>query len=196
MHFNEAIIYTIFWLVFCALWAAKSLVLRQKRKYAEHRHLADANSTFKPMSYLVFSAQILLCTATFWSDSHWLLKFHSIDWVKCFGLFLSFSGLILYLYAQRYLGRNYSPCFDSHIPFEIVDSGPYKMIRHPGWLAKLFVGAGTLFVSGSFWFVPMIYWLILQMRKTISIEEEYLIKAFPQYKTYKMGTWALLPYIF
>lgn len=196
---NESLapmMFTVLWLIFCALWAAKSLILRRHRAYAQGKRFADKNPRFKYISYGIFVPQVALPLATFFSDSILLLKIHSSATISSIGLALCYSGLALYLYAQKHLGKNYSPCFDSHIPFEVVSSGPYRLIRHPGWLAKLMTGLGTVLASGSAWFAPAMIWIIIEMRRTIRVEEAYLIEALPDYNVYRSKTFALFPYVF
>jgi protein-S-isoprenylcysteine O-methyltransferase Ste14 len=110
-------------------------------------------------------------------------------------LALVYAGLTIYLFAQKHLGRNYSPCFDSHLPFEIVTTGPYGIVRHPGWLAKGLVGLGTTVATGSLWFAALFVWLLIEMRKTIATEEAILAAAFPSYAEYRAHTWMLVPFV-
>lgn len=66
-----------------------------------------------------------LLVSMFWFDHPILLKFHNNDIIRISGLLLCYFGLALYIYSQIYLGKNYSPCFDSYRPFAIVENGPY-----------------------------------------------------------------------
>jgi protein-S-isoprenylcysteine O-methyltransferase Ste14 len=181
------------WFVFCVAWAGKALFLRKGRVYAKDRKLASTNSRFKFISYFAFLVQITLVPLCFYSDSFWLFKFHSLTSLFIFGFILCYLGLALYLWASFHLGRNYSPCFDSHVPFELVDTGPYKFIRHPGWLSKLLVSLGGILVSGSLWFIPFLIWITIEMRRTIRDEEAYLSESFPAYVEYRERTNKIFP---
>lgn len=187
---------TILWLLFSILWGLKSLILRHKKKYAIQKTLKNTNFRFKYISYFVFAMQISLLIAMFWSDHTALLKFHNQDSIRLTGIGLCYAGLIIYLYAQSHLGKNYSPCFDSHVPFEIVSSGPYRYLRHPGWLSKFLVGVGGILAAGSLWFLPILFWILFEMQKTIEVEESYLLEAFPNYRDYVQRTYRVLPFIY
>lgn len=100
------------------------------------------------------------------------------------------------MYSIKYLGRNYSPCFDAHIPFELVFKGPYQFIRHPGWLSKILVCVGTILVAGSIWFVPFLFWIIFEMKRTITIEENILARTFPSYQDYRARTYRVIPFLY
>ena len=189
-------IFTFSWLLFCLLWAIRSLVVRRGRKYVNGKKLVDTNTRYKVVSTVVYFAQITLTIPMFWSDSSYLLKFHDNYSIRSSGLGLCFMGLLLSVSALVSLGRNYSPCYDNHEPFQLITTGPYKFIRHPGWLSKFLVGIGGILVSGSWWFVPLIIWLYIEMMRTIQIEESHLSRTFPEYDLYRKRTFCLIPYVF
>lgn len=188
--------YTVGWFVFCVLWAARSLIVRKGRHYKKGKKLVDVNFRYKVVSVLVYLLQISLAPVMFWSNSKLLLKFHNRDDLRTIGIIACFAGLALSVSALIYLGRNYSPCYDSHEPFHLVTKGPYKWIRHPGWLAKFLVGFGGILTSGSWWFVPLIIWLYIEMKRTIKIEESLLAMTFPDYPAYQERTRFIIPFVF
>lgn len=98
--------------------------------------------------------------------------------------------------SLTHLGRNYSPCFDSHVPFELISSGPYKFTRHPMYLAKLIVVIGDFVLSGSLWFVAMFIHLLAETIRTIIKEEKYLTGSIPEYVDYQKRTTRMLPFVF
>jgi protein-S-isoprenylcysteine O-methyltransferase Ste14 len=189
-------LWTLAWLLFCVLWAARSLVVRKGQRYAQGKKPVDTNLRYKIISNLVFVLQMTLQPFLFWSDSKIFFKFHHSDELRILGLALCFLGLALSVSALRYLGRNYSPCYDSHEPYHLVTDGPYQWIRHPGWLSKWMVGFGGILVSGSWWFVPVLFWIYLEMKRTIQIEEAHLAHAFPEYATYQKRTFFMIPFLY
>ncbi len=189
-------IFTVGWLIFCLLWAIRSLVVRRGRQYIKDKKLVDVNTRYRIISMLVYVLQISLSPVMFWSDAKILLKFHNSDAVRSTGLILCFIGLGLSVSALRYLGRNYSPCYHSHEPFNLVTNGPYRWIRHPGWLSKFMVGFGGVLISGSWWFVPLLYWLFIEMKRTIAIEESLLSRTFVEFHAYQQRTFLIIPFIY
>jgi len=89
-------------------------------------------------------------------------------------MMLLIAGSILYWWALKHLGQNYSPCYDSHKPKELVRTGPYRFIRHPMYNAKFLIGIATVFISGSWWFVPPTLYLIAATRKAMILEDKYI----------------------
>ncbi|MGE0527956.1 MAG: isoprenylcysteine carboxylmethyltransferase family protein [Bdellovibrionales bacterium] len=189
------ILFTVLWLVFSALWGARSVVARKQRRYAKGKALVDTNRRYKVVSHLVYGCQTVVVIPLFWSSSPLWLKVHESDLLRGVGFAMIYGGLFLSIYALVHLKENYSPCYDSHLPHRLVTSGPYRFVRHPGWTSKVLVGLGSLFMTGSVWFVPLLAWLIIEMRRTIQIEERALLSALSGYREYKAETSALIPRI-
>lgn len=188
-------IFTCFQICWALAWALTHIRMRAHKRYAENRIHPDRNRRYKVISYFLYLAQNLLCIASFWSDALILLKIHDLNQVRLVGVMLVSLATFLYFISVGYLGRNYSPCFDSYVPFELVSAGPYKVLRHPMYLAKLLIVVGNFLLSGSLWFVPMFIYLLLETVRTISREEGHLVKAIPGYIKYKGRTSRIIPFI-
>jgi protein-S-isoprenylcysteine O-methyltransferase Ste14 len=116
--------------------------------------------------------------------------------MRLLGLLLTSAATLLYFKSLNHLGLNYSPCFDSHVPLEMISSGPYRFTRHPMYLAKLLVAVGNFVLSGSLWFVVMFLYLALETARTIFNEERYLTTSVPVYADYKKRTKRMIPFVF
>jgi protein-S-isoprenylcysteine O-methyltransferase Ste14 len=190
------IIFTLFQIFWAFIWAANHIKIRRLRRYAGNRAQASTNRRYKVVSFFLYISQNILCIASFWSNSQLLLKIHDSNSMRFVGLILISLATILYLKSLSYLGRNYSPCFDSHIPYELISSGPYKFTRHPMYLAKLMVLIGNFVISGSLWFLPMFIYFVLETIRTIVNEERYLATSIPGYMDYKKRTTRMIPLVF
>ena len=111
------------------------------------------------------------------------------------GCFLFVAGTMIYIWSLRHLRDNYSPCYDSHAPRNLVRTGPYRIIRHPMYAGKWLVGIATLLVSGSLWFVVPTLYLGAQTFRTITNEEAGLEITFAAYGEYKKRTARLVPFL-
>lgn len=190
------IIFTLFQICWALVWAAKHRQIRRSRQYASNRARADTNSRYRIVSYFLYISQSIICIASFWSNSELLLKVHDSDSMRFAGVILIGFATVFYFSSLRYLGRNYSPCFDSHVPFELIYSGPYRFIRHPMYLAKLIVVVCNFIISGSLWFVPMFVYLMLETIRTIVNEEKYLATSVHGYADYQKRTPRIIPFVF
>lgn len=190
------ILFTAFQFVWASVWGLKHVRIRRQKSYANDRMKADTNTRYEIISYFLFVTQNVLCITSFWSDSGILFKVHDSDLMRLMGLLLTSAATLLYFKSLNHLGRNYSPCFDSHVPLEMISSGPYRFTRHPMYLAKLLVAVGNFVVSGSLWFVLMFLYLALETARTILNEERYLTTTVPGYADYKNRTKRIIPFVF
>ena len=190
------ILFTAFQLAWAFAWGIKHVRIRRLKSYANNRTKADTNTRYQIISYLLFVTQNVLCLASFWSDSAILFKAHDSNSMRLVGLLLTSAATFLYFKSLNHLGQNYSPCFDSHVPVEMISSGPYRLTRHPMYLAKLLVAVGNFILSGSLWFVLMFLYLALETARTIINEENYLAASLPGYEEYKKKTRTMIPFLF
>jgi protein-S-isoprenylcysteine O-methyltransferase Ste14 len=76
----------------------------------------------------------------------------------------------------------------------VVTSGPYRIVRHPGYVGAILGGLGAPLFLGSAWmFVPTIGALLLFVART-ALEDRTLRKELPGYQEYAQRTrYRLLP---
>jgi len=118
-----------------------------------------------------------------------------VFWLGCvlFGL-----GLILRWYSIIYLGRFFTVNVAIHSGHEIIDTGPYKRIRHPSYTGALLAFLGlalclTNWVSLALVMLP----IFLAFSRRISIEETALASALGSpYINYMRRTKRLAPFIY
>src|SRR5436190_6843312 len=115
-----------------------------------------------------------------------------------FGFLLFLGGLILRWYSIGYLGRYFTVDVSISTEHKLIDSGPYRYIRHPSYTGALlaFVGLGFCFgnwLSILFLSVPIIGAFLWRIR----IEERALTKALGEdYRTYVGRTKRLIPGVY
>lgn len=138
-------------------------------------------------------AGVIVGGAALLTTSPMLLEWHhSPSWVFA-GIVVVAAGLALLLSAKRALGFNYSPCFDGYMPFAVVDGGPYRIFRHPMYVAYLMISAGVCVLTGTAWLIiGWIVWL-RWFRQAAVIEESELAHRFPDYRAYIRRTPRFLP---
>jgi protein-S-isoprenylcysteine O-methyltransferase Ste14 len=190
------LLFSLFQFSWAFAWAAKHFKIRRFREYASERTQGDANGRYKIVSVFLYVLQNFLCVACFWSNSQLLLKIHDNNLIRLAGMLVIVAATVLYFKSLGFLGRNYSPCFDSHVPFELISCGPYRLTRHPMYLAKLLVVIGNFLLSGSIWFALMFTYLLVETVGTIIREERYLTRCIPEYANYRSKTAKMLPFIF
>ena len=105
-------------------------------------------------------------------------------------------GLFLSIWARAVLGTNWSARVTLKENHELIQRGPYRVVRHPIYSGLLLMILGTVLVigrlSGFLAFCVSICGLWFKLRQ----EEALMAKHFPEtYPQYKSTTKALIPFI-
>jgi protein-S-isoprenylcysteine O-methyltransferase len=131
----------------------------------------------------------------------WLFPDATVPYLRgfyLFGFLLFLGGLILRWYSIGYLGRYFTIDVSISAEHKLIDSGPYRCIRHPTYTGALlaFLGLGFCFgnwLSILFLTVPIIAAFLWR----IWIEERALTDALGEnYRAYVERTKRLIPFVY
>ncbi len=113
------------------------------------------------------------------------------------GLFVQATGLAVRAWSMRALGSSYSRTLRTEGGEQVVvDSGPYHLIRHPGYLGSLLTWIGFALTSRSVAVVALVPGLLGgAYSRRITAEEELLRRDLPRYATYSEQTKKLIPFV-
>jgi protein-S-isoprenylcysteine O-methyltransferase len=108
------------------------------------------------------------------------------------------AGIALRWYAIVYLGRFFTVNVAIAADHRLIDSGPYRYVRHPSYTGALmaFLGLG-LALSNWASLAMVLAPALLVFQRRMNVEESALIQAFgTQYQDYMRRTKRLLPGIY
>jgi protein-S-isoprenylcysteine O-methyltransferase len=114
------------------------------------------------------------------------------------GLGLFVAGLALRWYAMAYLGRLFTYDVAIAADHRVVDSGPYRLIRHPAYTGSLlsFVGLGV-YGGNALSLLLLVAPIALAFLHRIAIEEAALETALgSRYVDYEGRTKRLIPFVY
>jgi protein-S-isoprenylcysteine O-methyltransferase Ste14 len=116
-----------------------------------------------------------------------------VPWV---GILLFAIGVGLQWWSLRELGSFYTTHLGIQEGHRLVTSGPYSLVRHPGYLSSFMVLAGMALSLGSLCVIAATFVSTAVMIWRIGGEEEMLVEAFgDEYREYQRRTRRLLPRI-
>jgi protein-S-isoprenylcysteine O-methyltransferase Ste14 len=100
--------------------------------------------------------------------------------------------------ARRALGARYRPVVTVLADHDVVDAGPYRVVRHPMYLGStlLCLGLTTTLGAGTRAGPAALAWLLppLALLRRIAVEERVLAEALgDRYATYAHGRARLVP---
>jgi protein-S-isoprenylcysteine O-methyltransferase Ste14 len=120
-----------------------------------------------------------------------------LTWLGLLGDTLCIVSVVFAICARVRLGANWSGTVavvrEGH---ELVQSGPYRIVRHPIYTGFLFAMLGTAFTIGTMASYLAVLLALGAFLARIRIEEELMTSQFPDaYPLYKQRTRALVPFI-
>jgi protein-S-isoprenylcysteine O-methyltransferase Ste14 len=116
-------------------------------------------------------------------------------WMESIDVGLVLLGSILFIWARRTLGRHYSGHVSLKKEQELVQSGPYRIIRHPAYAGYLFMALGlALGFSSLSGLVSTLLILLPATVYRIRVEDRLLAEHFgAQFEEYARKKERLLP---
>ena len=112
------------------------------------------------------------------------------------GLAMQALGLSLRAWSMHTLRGSYSRTLGTRGRQPVVDTGPYRLIRHPGYAGSLLVWLGFALTSRSIPAVGLVAGSLGRAyRDRIAAEESLLLRDLAPYAAYRVRTKKVLPFI-
>ena len=119
-------------------------------------------------------------------------------WLAWVGLLVAACGLALRVWAPRVLGRFYTRTLRTDEQQVVVEQGPYRLIRHPGYAGVLALWVGAALALRN---LPVMLAILATMLAAyayrIQAEEHMLVATLGQpYRDYQARTRRLIPFLY
>ena len=176
------IIFVVFWLL--GAFSTKRTIYRESSSERARYWLV-----------LVIGYFLVIKSSSLPSPLDWFVVPHTklSAWI---GAFLCVSGLVFALWARVILGRNWSGVITLKEGHELIERGPYRIVRHPIYTGILAMFSGTAIAMGYFGgflgllLVFVSFWLKLKR------EEDLMLKHFPdKYAAYQRRVKRIIPFL-
>ena len=114
------------------------------------------------------------------------------------GLILMIAGFSLRQWSIKSLGRFFTPVVSVHKDHKLIESGPYKYMRHPSYTGLFLELLGVaLALSNLFAVITVMVFFLPAITYRIAIEESLLEEHFGKhYESYKQRTKRLIPFVY
>ena len=114
------------------------------------------------------------------------------------GVVMLAAGLVLRAWAMATLGHYYTRTLRTVDQQQIVNTGPYRVVRHPGYSSSLLIWVGYALGLGN-WIAAALTLALLGAVYLwrVNAEEALLCTSFgPEYADYQRRTKRLIPYLY
>lgn len=113
------------------------------------------------------------------------------------GVAIQIASGALAVWARRHLGHNWAAEVRVGVGHELIQSGPYRRLRHPIYTGMLGMFVGTAIASSRYHALLGIALLIIAYLRKTRLEEEILSQTFGDtYREYRRTSWRLVPPVF
>lgn len=174
-----------FWIVMAIYWIIKASTDSQTKLSFE----------ISSITKLIFSALIIYMPFIF---EGWFSKqlFSPGFLSNITGVVVCGTGILFAIYGRSELGKNWSGKIMIQQKHSLIQTGPYKISRHPQYTGAIAAYFGTAIVTGHiFGFIWSIL-LTLGLVWKAKLEEKILAQKFPEYPEYRKGVKMIIPFVF
>jgi protein-S-isoprenylcysteine O-methyltransferase Ste14 len=113
--------------------------------------------------------------------------------VQAVGLALIAAALSLHWWARSHLKHFYVEDVHLQEGHHVVDTGPYRWVRHPIFTSFFGVAMGLLLVNPAVTTLLLVVYVWVDFPRAARSEEELLMESLPQYASYVERTGRFWP---
>lgn len=187
-------LYDVIFIASYALWLVFEFVAGSSRKSRDPKRARDRGSFFFLIAMIWLGIGLeFVCVFRFPQAA--------IPWMRTqvffLGIALMWVGIAFRYYAMRVLGRYFTFQVDVHSGQTVIESGPYRYVRHPSYSGALITVTGFGLSLGN-WagLLALTACVGIGYAYRIRVEEAALVAALGQpYKEYMRRTQRLVPFV-
>jgi protein-S-isoprenylcysteine O-methyltransferase Ste14 len=176
------------------LWVLYWLLAARSVKPVRRREALSSRLAFVVPALL---GALLLLTGHHWPgwlQDRWLGGGWTRYWIA---VVLVGAGLSFSVWARRTLGGNWSGTVTVKIDHELVQTGPYRRIRHPIYTGILLAVLGSGLAAGRLYGLVAFVIIALALAWKLRVEERWMAAEFGErYDHYRRSSWALIPFVY
>jgi len=136
---------------------------------------------------LLILQPIFLPIISFRTEAFWGLI------VQLLGALSILCALALHIWSRTHLQHYYAERVEVQPGHQVIDTGPYKLIRHPVITSFFGIAAGFFLINPALTTLATLLYTIWDFTRAAKQEEELLSKTLPGYVDYTLRTPRFLP---
>ena len=163
------------------------------RRYDKNRQASGSGRSwdFTFFIFLVVAVLVLqpiiLPNLSFRTTAPWGLA------IQIIGILTILSSLALHIWSRAHLQQFYAERVEVQPEHKVIDTGPYKLMRHPVITSFFGIATGLFLINPAVPTLAALVYTIWDFTRAAKQEEELLAKTLPGYSTYADRTPRFLP---
>jgi protein-S-isoprenylcysteine O-methyltransferase Ste14 len=105
-------------------------------------------------------------------------------WLQIFGMGMITVALALHWWARSHLKHLYVEDVQFQEGHFLVDTGPYRLVRHPVFSSFFVIALGLLLVNPAVTTLLMVVYVMIDFPRAAGQEERLLLEKLPEYANY------------
>lgn len=130
---------------------------------------------------------ILLPSISYRTNASWGLL------LQLLGVFLILAALALHIWSRAHLGHYYAERVEVQPGHRVIDSGPYRLMRHPVITSFFGIATGLFLINPALTTLAALLYTLWDFTRAARQEEDLLTKTLPGYADYALRTPRFLP---
>jgi protein-S-isoprenylcysteine O-methyltransferase Ste14 len=113
--------------------------------------------------------------------------------VQIIGIVTIMDSLALHFWSRMHLGRYYAERVEIQPEHKVIDTGPYKLMRHPVITSFFGIAAGLFLINPSLTTLAALAYTLWDFTRAARQEEDLLARNLPGYAEYAQRTPRFVP---
>lgn len=113
--------------------------------------------------------------------------------IQILGGLLILDSIVLHIWSRVHLRHYYAERVEVQPGHQVIDTGPYKLMRHPVITSFFGIASGLFLINPALTTLAALLYTIWDFTRAAQQEEELLIKTLPGYADYARQTPRFLP---
>jgi len=139
------------------------------------------------LAAVLITQPILLPFLSYHTSAAWGLT------VQLLGGFLILAAFALHIWSRTHLRHYYAERVEVQPGHQVIDSGPYKLMRHPVITSFFGIAAGLFLINPALTTLAALLYTIWDFTRAARQEEDLLTRTLPGYADYARRTPRFLP---
>ena len=163
------------------------------RRYDKQRQASGSGRSWDFTFFIFAMASILVLQPIILPSLGYKTNATSGLVVQLLGVLLILASLALHIWSRAHLQHYYAERVEVQPEHKVIDTGPYKLMRHPVITSFFGIATGLFLINPALTTLAALLYTLWDFTRAAKQEEELLAKTLPGYADYARRTPRFLP---